>query len=86
MSCTSKPLFASEAIRPELCVRYLPVMIGRLVISLKKAASQEDLWGLGRPIINVGVGFDEGHGSGVTGDDIRMDTFAGGDEGTHGRV
>jgi len=66
----------SEAVGSELCVRYLPVMITRLMLSLKKAtALKGDAWSFGGPTINNTVGFVERRGSVTTRDEIRLDTF-----------
>ena len=59
-------------------VRYLPVMVARLMLSLKKASnSQEDVWSFGEPSTDNSVRFAGGRGLGVTRDEIVLDTFGG---------
>ena len=70
----SRNLFASETIRSDPHLRYLPAMITRLLLSLKKAsASQECGWTLGEPTACTTMRFAE---RGVaTRNEIRLDTF-----------
>jgi len=83
----SESFLTSEAIGPELGVRYLPVMIGRLMLSLRKAASlQGDAWSFGLPTTNIGMRFAERRGPDATGDETHLDSFFGGREGTQSRV
>ena len=65
----------SEAVESEPRVRYLPVMITRLMLSLKKATALQDAWSFGGPTINNAVGFAQRRGSVTTRDEIRLDTF-----------
>jgi hypothetical protein len=73
----SDHLFGFRSIGSELCLRFLPVMITRLMLSLKKAAiSQEHGWSLGEPTTHATMGFAERRTGVSTRDDIRLDTFA----------
>ena len=57
-------------------VRYLPVMITRIMLSLKKAAaSQGDQWSLGEPTTFTGVRFAPDRVHDTTGDVIALETF-----------
>ena len=77
MSCMSGGFFVSEAIESDPRLRYLPVMITRLLLSLKKAnASQEHAWSLGEPATHTTMRFAEGRGGASTRDEIHLDTFA----------
>ena len=79
--------FASEAIESDPRLRYLPVMITRLLLSLKKAnVSQEYAWSLGEPATHTTIRFAEGRGGVSTRDEIRLDTFAGTQEGTQSQA
>ena len=72
---------ASETIGSEPRLRYLLVMITRLLLSLKKAsASQEYGWNLGEPTMHTAMGFAERR-SVSTRDEIRLDTLASTHEG-----
>jgi len=76
-------LFASEAIGSELRRRFLPVMVTRLLLSLKKAvATQEHGWKLGEPTAHTTMRFAERRGGASTGDEIRLDTLVSTPEGT----
>ena len=77
-------LLVSEIIGPEQRLhRYLPVMITRLLLSLKKAvASQEHGWSLGVPTTHTTMRFAGRRGGISTGDEIRLDTFVSTHEGT----
>ena len=73
----SEYLFASETIRSELHLRFLPVMVTRLMLSLKKAAtSQKHGWNLGEPATHTTMKFAEHRGTVITRDEMRLDTFA----------
>ena len=64
-------------------VRYTPVMVTRLMLSLKKAAaSQVDGWSFGEPTIR----FSEPQGAVVTSDEVRPDTFSNGYAGARSRA
>ena len=79
----SGEFFVSETIGSELGRRYLPVMITRLLLSLKKAnASQAYGWSLGEPTMYTTIGFAEHRGGVGTRGEIRLDTFASTHEGT----
>jgi hypothetical protein len=83
---TSGYLFGSESIRPKRHLRYPPVMITRLMLSLKKAAtSQEHEWGLGELTARTAMGFADRRGGVSTSDEICLDTFASTREGTQSR-
>lgn len=59
-SCAPKHLFPSETVETELRVSYLPVMITRLLLSLKKASAwQENIWSIGVPTTNTSLRFAE---------------------------
>ena len=63
-------------------VRYLPVMIARLILSLKKASvSQEYVWSLGDPGTDTSMRFASNQGLEATRDEIGLDNFGGGHEG-----
>ena len=73
MSCTFEHL-TSETIGSEPRLRYLPVMITRLMLSLKKAtASQNEAWSLGEPTVHTMWFIDR---QVTTGDEMNLDTFA----------
>ena len=80
-SCTSESLFVY--VRSERCLRYLPVMITRLILSLKKAdASKVQAWSLREPTAHTTMRFAERQGGAITGDEMRLDTFANMRDGT----
>jgi len=80
-SCTSKCHFASEPVGPKLRVRYLPVMVGRLMLSLRKAAAlQGGVWSFGEPATSIGMRFAERRGPDATGDGMHLGTSSGGRE------
>lgn len=70
-------LVSSEIVKSEPYVRYLPMMIGRLMLSLKKASASfhEDLWSFGEPRTDNSVRFAGGRGLEAARDGIRLDTF-----------
>ena len=73
----SRHLFASKTIGSELCRRFLPVMVTRLLLSLKKAvATQERGWKLGEPTTHTTMRFAEHRGGASAGDEIHLDTLA----------
>jgi len=62
-------------------------MIGRLMLSLRKAASlQGDAWSFGVPTANIGMRFAERRGPVTTGDGVHFDTFSGEREGAQSRA
>ena len=72
----SKYPFAFQTIGSDPCLRYLQVMITRLLLSLKKAAaSQEDAWRFGEPSEHTTMRFAEFRGGISTKDEIRLDIF-----------
>ena len=74
MSCTSNQFFTSGVVESELHDRYLPVMITRLMLSLKKAAaSQGDLWSFGDTTAITRVKFAAPLDT--SGDEIGLDNF-----------
>jgi hypothetical protein len=76
-------LFPSENIGFDPRLRYLPVMVTRLMLSLKKATvSQYEAWKLGEPTIDATMRFAERRGGITTGDEMHLDTFASTYEGT----
>jgi len=80
-------LFSFQNIESESRPRFLPVMITRLLLSLKKAcASQENGWSLGEPTMPTAMKFAERRGGDVTRDEIHLDIFVGTYEGnrSHG--
>ena len=77
MSCESKRPLAFEVIGSDPRLRYLPVMITRLMLSLRKAGTpQEHGWSLGEPTTHTAMRFAEPRGGVVTRDEIHLDTFA----------
>ena len=88
-SCTSEHIFASEVAGPELRISYLPVMVGRLMLSLKKAAaSREGVWSFGEATPTAGLRFADRRRIDA-GDEMRLDTLetvVGRSEGAQSRV
>jgi len=83
--CTSEYPFASETIWFNPRLRYLPVMITRLLLSLKKATvPNEQGWSLGDPTAHTYVGYAERRGRLFMGDGMRLETLASSDEGAQG--
>ena len=70
------PLFPN-AVGPEPHSRYLPVMISRIMLSLKKAAaSQGDYWSLGDPSSFTGIRFaDTVRGREAPGDEVPLEAL-----------
>jgi len=61
---------------------YFPMMAGRLMLSLKKAASPHgDTWAFGEPTTSTGLRFIDRRGAAATRDEIHMETFVNGHEG-----
>ena len=82
----SRDLFAFEAIGSDPGLRYLPAMITRLMLSLKKAGtSEEHGWSLGEPSVQTTMRFARRQGGVLTRDDIRLDTFPSTHEETQGQ-
>jgi len=79
----SRNLFASKTIMSEPRLSFLPVMITRLMLSLKKAtSSQENGWSLGEPTTHSTMRFAERQGGVATRHEMRLDTFGNTHEGT----
>ena len=76
--------FAFQRIASESRSRFLPVMITRLLLSLKKAgAPKEHGWSLGEPTTHTTIRFAERRDLGTaTRDEISLDTFASAQERT----
>ena len=70
-------VFASETIESESCLRFLPMMITRLLLSLKKAVAntQERGWNLGEPTTHTTLRFAERQGV-ARRDEIPLDIFS----------
>ena len=86
-TCTSERLFASKIIGFDPHLRYIPVMITRLLLSLKKAnASKETTWNFGEPAAHTTMRFADRRGAVATRDEIRLDTFTITQEGTKSGV
>ena len=63
------------------------MMIGQLMLSLRKAASsQGDAWSFREPTTNIGMRFTERRGPVATGDGTHMNTFSNGREGAQTRA
>jgi len=76
-------LSASETIESESCLRFLPVMITRLLLSLRKAsAAREHGWDFGGATTFTDMGFPEPRSSVSGRDDIRLDILTTKHEGT----
>ena len=76
-------LFVFKNIKSESRLRFLPVMITRLLLSLKKAgASQEYGWSFGEPTAHTSMRFAERRPGVVTRDEIYLHTFSSTQEGT----
>ena len=83
----SGDLSASEIIGSEPPLRFLPLMISRLLLSLKKAsAPRESLWSRGESTTHSTMRFAERWGGVATRDEIRLDTFASTHEETQSRA
>jgi hypothetical protein len=80
-------LFVPETIGSEPRLRLVPVMVTRLLLSLKKAAaSQKYGWSLGEPTTHTTMRFAERRGGVSTRDEIHLDIFASTHEGTQSRA
>ena len=72
----------SETAGSDTCPRFPPVMITRLLLSLKKAnASQEHRWSFGEPTTHTTMRFAERRGGVAVRDVIYLDTFSSTHEG-----
>jgi len=70
-------LFAFRNIASDSRLRFVPMMITRLLLSLKKAgAPREHGWSLGEPTTHTAIKFAERRVRVTTGDEISLDTFA----------
>jgi hypothetical protein len=78
-------LFASRTIRSKPCLRFIPVMVTRLMLSLKKAAASQK-WSFGEPTTYTSMRFAERLGGVSTRDEINLDIFASTHEGTQSRA
>jgi len=66
--------FTFQNIESESCLRFIPVMVVRLLLSLKKAgASREDGWSLGEPTTHTTMKFADRRGGVATRDEIPLD-------------
>ena len=72
-SCTSDYLFALQTIESNPRLRYLPVMITRLMLSLRKTnVSQERGWRLGEPTTYTTIRFADHRDGTSMGDEIAL--------------
>jgi hypothetical protein len=77
----SRYLFASKTIGSKPRLRFIPVMVTRLMLSLKRAAVSQE-WSFGEPTTHTVIRF-AGHRDGIsTRDEIELDIFASTHEGT----
>jgi len=84
---TSGLAFVPETTGSDPRPRLLPVMVTRLMLSLKKAANpQENGWSLGEPTTHMTMRFAERRGGVSTRDEVPLDTFASVQEGTQGQA
>ncbi|KAF9644217.1 hypothetical protein BDM02DRAFT_3263685 [Thelephora ganbajun] len=66
---------------------YLPVMVTRLMLSLKKSnASQTYAWSLAKPTVHTTMAFAERRGFAGTGDEVHLDTYPSGQGGTQSQA
>lgn len=73
----SRDLITSETVGFEPRLSFLPVMITRLMLSLKKAATlQDNGWSLGESTTHSTTRFAQLQSGVATRDEIRLDTFA----------
>ena len=73
-----------KTIGSDPCLRFLPVMITRLLLSLKKANTSEEYgWSFGEPTTYTAMRFAERRGGAAMRDVIHLDTFESTHEGTH---
>ena len=74
--CTSKYFLTFQTIGSDPRLRYIQVMITRLLLSLKKAAaSQEDVWSFREPSEHTTMRFAECQGGVSRKDEIHLDIF-----------
>ena len=74
--CTPSHFLISETIEFDPYLRYLPVMITRLLLSIRKAnALQERGWSLGESTTHTTIRFVERRGGGTPVDAIYLDTL-----------
>ena len=79
--CTSDDLFAFQDVGSDPRLRYLPAMITRLLLSLRKANASQVAWSLGEQTTYTTIGFAERHGGVFTRDEMHLETFASTHEG-----
>jgi hypothetical protein len=79
-------LLASETIGSKPHLRFIPVMVTRLMLSLKKAAASQQEWNFGEPTTHTAMRFAERRGGVSTRDEIHLDIFASTHEGTQSRA
>ena len=80
--CMSKHTFPSKVVGSKPLVRLFPTMVTRLMLSLKKATTQEDAWNFGEPTMR----FAEPRRVVTTRDEIPLDTFVSGSVGDRNRA
>jgi hypothetical protein len=73
-------LFASEPIGSKPHLRFIPVMVTRLMLSLKKAAAPQK-WNFGEPTTHTAMRFAGRRGGVSTRDEIHLDVFTSTHEG-----
>jgi len=82
----SEHLFASRHIQSDSRPRFLPMMITRLLLSLKKAgASQEHGWSFGEPTTYTIMNFAEYRRGVAMRDEIPLHTLSSTQEGTQSK-
>ena len=82
----SEGFFDSEIVASESHIRYIPVMIARLLLSLKKAGSlQEEGWSLGEPTTYASMMFAGRRGDLTTRDEMHLVTFPSMHESVYGQ-
>lgn len=70
----------SGTVEPEAHVRFLPIMITRLMLSLREASAlqaQQGVWSFGGPTVPTNLRFDGSRGLGATRNEIALGTVAG---------
>ena len=83
----SGDFIVSETIGSEPRLSFVPVMVTRLMLSLKKAATpQEDRWSFGELTAHSTMRFAEHRDGGTTRYETHLDTFASTDEGNRNRA
>jgi hypothetical protein len=78
-------LLASETVGSEQHLRFIPVMVARLMLSLKKAAASQK-WNFGEPNTHMAIRFAERRGGILTRDEIHLEVFASMNGGTQSRA